>query len=304
MGSMRIVAVVSVLGLLLPLFSHLLAGSNNTLTWLIDLASHWQWIFLSGLVICVSVTVWSSRRWALLLLAVPLPWLTASAQAPASKTTGDRLTVASVNVNLSTRDIRPLAAWLSREQVDVAAVLEVSPEYSSKLQALAEYPFNRIVPHGGPFGIALVSRHPLLRSEVIHDAEGIPHIEAQLRWQDRVINLVVVHPMPPLDLHYHAVRNSKLRALAAAVVTSRTPTVLAGDFNATPWSSAFSGLAEQGLHRATGLAASWPAQMKGMFGIPIDHVMVTSHWAVATSQTGPDLGSDHLPVLVGLSLID
>ena len=77
MGSMRIVAVVSVLGLLLPLFSHLLAGSNNTLTWLIDLASHWQWIFLSGLAICVSVTVWSSRRWALLLLAVPLPWLTA-----------------------------------------------------------------------------------------------------------------------------------------------------------------------------------------------------------------------------------
>jgi hypothetical protein len=45
---MRIVAVVSVLGLLLPLFSHFLAGSNNTLAWLIDLASpdrcggHWQ----------------------------------------------------------------------------------------------------------------------------------------------------------------------------------------------------------------------------------------------------------------------
>jgi endonuclease/exonuclease/phosphatase (EEP) superfamily protein YafD len=95
-----------------------------------------------------------------------------------------------------------------------------------------------------------------------------------------------------------------LQALTAAVVTGSAPTVLAGDFNATPWSSAFSGLAEQGLHRATGLTASWPAQMKGIFGIPIDHVMVTSHWAMATSQTGLDLGSDHLPVLVGLSLID
>ena len=304
MGVMRISALLCVLGLLLPLLSHFLAGSNNALSWLIDLASHWQWIFLFGLVICVSVTVWSSMRWAVLLLAVPLPWLTASAHAPASEKTGGLLKVASINVNLSNRDIQPLAAWLSKEQVDVAVVLEVSQEYASRLQALAEYPFKRIAPHDGPFGIALISRHPLLRSEVIHDADGIAHIEAQLKWQERVISFVAMHPMPPLSPHYHAVRDGKLRALADAAVASGIPTALAGDFNATPWSSAFSGLAERGVHRATGLAASWPAKMRGILGIPIDHILVTSQWAVATSRTGPDLGSDHLPVLVGLSLVD
>ena len=304
MQGMRIFAVVCVLGLLSRLFSHFLVGSENALAWLVDLASHWQWIFLLGLLISVGVTVWSSRRWAVLLLAVPLPWLTASAYAPASGKTGGLLKVASVNVNLSNRDIEPLAAWLSKEQVDIVAVLEVSTGYSSKLQALAEYPFKRIVPDRGPFGIALISRHPLLHSKVIYDADGIAHIEAQVRWQDHVISFVAIHPMPPLSPHYHAVRDSKLRALADAMVASRAPAILAGDFNATPWSSAFSGLAEQGLHRVTGLAPSWPAKMQGMLGIPIDHVLVTPHWAVAASLIGPDLGSDHLPVLVGLSLID
>jgi endonuclease/exonuclease/phosphatase (EEP) superfamily protein YafD len=43
-----------------------------------------------------------------------------------------------------------------------------------------------------------------------------------------------------------------------------------------------------------------PGVLQGVLGLPIDHVLVTPHWAVVARQVGPQLGSDHLPVLVRL----
>jgi endonuclease/exonuclease/phosphatase (EEP) superfamily protein YafD len=146
----------------------------------------------------------------------------------------------------------------------------------------------------------VLSRHPLQQIEVIEDAQGIAHIEAQLQWYGQPIGIIALHPMPPLSPQYLSVRNVKLAALAKRATASAIPTVLAGDLNATPWSSAFSGLAQLGLRRASGFTATWPAVLQGVLGPPNDQVLVTQHWAVVARQVGPLLGSDHLPVLVRL----
>ena len=293
-------ALLCVLGLLLPLLSHLLAGVAGTLAWLIDLASHWQWLFLLGLVVFAGLACCRDKRWAVLLLALPLPWLTASAPAPAGDPQAQVLAVASANVHLDSRNTQGLATWLAQEKPDVVVLLEVSPAYAQGLRTLRDYPFQHIVAKDSPFGIAVLSRHPLQQIEVIEDAQGIAHIEAQLQWHGQPIGIIALHPMPPLSPQYHSVRNTKLAALAKQATASAIPTVLAGDLNATPWSSAFSGLAQLGLRRASGLAATWPAALQGVLGLPIDHVLVTHHWAVVARQVGPELGSDHLPVLVRL----
>ncbi|MBU2296374.1 MAG: endonuclease/exonuclease/phosphatase family protein [Gammaproteobacteria bacterium] len=293
-------ALLCLLGLLLPLLSHLLAGSAGTLAWLIDLASHWQWLFLLGLVVFTGLACCRDKRWAILLLALPLPWLTASTPAPASDPQAQVLAVASANVHLDSRNTQGLATWLAQEKPDVVVLLEVSPAYAHGLRTLRDYPFQHIVAQDSPFGIAVLSRHPLQQIEVIEDAQGIAHIEAQLQWHGQPIGIIALHPMPPLSPQYHSVRNAKLAALAKQAAVSSIPTVLAGDLNATPWSSAFSGLAQLGLRRASGLAATWPAVLQGVLGLPIDHVLVTPHWAVVARQVGPQLGSDHLPVLVRL----
>ena len=295
-------ALLCLLGLLLPPLSHLLADSAGAPAWLIDLASHWQWLFLPGLALFAGLASWCDRRWAVLLLALPLPWLTASAPAPTGDPQAPAFSVASANVNLHSRDTRALATWLTGVQADVVVVLEVSPAYATGLRALTDYPFQRIVAQDSPFGIALLSRHPLQRVRVIEDAPGIAHIEAQLQWRGRSVEVVALHPMPPLSPHYHRVRNATLRTLASQAAAGGSPTILAGDLNATPWSSAFSGLAQRGLRRASGLAATWPAAWRGLIGIPIDQVLVSRHWAVIASDVGPPLGSDHLPVLTRLTL--
>jgi endonuclease/exonuclease/phosphatase (EEP) superfamily protein YafD len=295
-------ALLCLLGLLLPLLSHLLADSSAALAWLIDLASHWQWLFLAGLLVFAGLASWRDKRWAVLLVALPLPWLTASVPAPAGDRQAPVFSVASANVNLHSRDTQALATWLVQVQADIVVVLEVSPAYATGLRALSDYPFQRIVAQDSPFGIAVLSRYPLQQIEVIEDAQGIAHIEAQLQWQGRSIGVIAVHPMPPLSPHYHRIRNSKLSTLAKQAAASDRPTAVAGDLNATPWSSALSGLAQLGLQRASGLAATWPAALQGVIGIPIDQVLVSRHWAVVTSEVGPNLGSDHLPVLTRLTL--
>ena len=293
-------ALLCLLGLLLPLLSHLLADSAGTLAWLIDLASHWQWLFLAGLAVFAGLAAWRDKRWAVLLLALPLPWLTASAPAPTGEPQAQVLAVASANVHLHNRNTEALTAWLAQERPDVLVLLEVSPAYAQGLRTLRDYPFQHIVAEDSPFGIAVLSRHPLQQIEVIEDAQGIAHIEALLQWHGQPVGIIALHPMPPLTPQYHSVRNAKLAALARHATASGIPTVLAGDLNATPWSSAFSGLAQLGLRRASGLAATWPAVLQGVLGLPIDHVLVTQHWAVAARKVGPQLGSDHLPVLVHL----
>ncbi len=297
----RVLALAAIAGLLSPLLSHPLADAGGGASWLIDLGSHWQWLFLLLLVVSSAFLAILDRRWAIVVLAAPLPWLTASPSAPPGERTADALVVASANIQYRNPDARALVEWLRREKVDVAVVLEVARAHVRELEAMADYPHRHVVPDDGAFGIAVLSRHPLAEIKVI-EAAGIPRIEAVVRFPPGPVRLTALHPMPPLTTEDHFARNRLLRALAKAAAASGEPSIIAGDLNATPWSSAFAGLADRGLRRASGLAPTWPASASGLTGIPIDHVLVTRQWRVVASRTGPDLGSDHLPVLATLAL--
>lgn len=98
----------------------------------------------------------------------------------------------------------------------------------------------------------------------------------------------------PITPEYHAARNIKLGEISTNSLQSGMPTIIAGDFNASPWSSAFAG---SELKRATGLASTWPS---GLFGIAVDQVLASEQWHVYDFYVGSDTGSDHLPVIATL----
>ena len=302
---MRLLAPLCAAGLLAPpLLALLPAESAGGIAWILDLGAHWQWVFAPGLALAAGVAMFADPRWALLLPALALPWLSASPSLPAAAAGTATFGIASANVHMDNQDVRPLAQWLAHAQPDVVVVLEVSPAYAKGLHTLDAYPHRHIVAQDDPFGIAVVSRHPLLRAATVRDAEGIAHIEALVSWQGRQVAVIAVHPMPPISSRYAAVRNAKLAAWARAAAASGLPTLVAGDLNATPWSIAFNGLDGLGLRRVTGVAPTWPAALRGVAGIPIDHVLANRHWLRISSARGPDLGSDHLPVLARLRLAD
>jgi endonuclease/exonuclease/phosphatase (EEP) superfamily protein YafD len=101
----------------------------------------------------------------------------------------------------------------------------------------------------------------------------------------------------------------QMAALATAV--AKYPArymIVAGDFNATPWSYALKQEDRTlGLTRRTRALATWPAdrvshdRLPAPFAVlPIDHVYAGPGWATVRVERGPKLGSDHYPVVVTL----
>jgi endonuclease/exonuclease/phosphatase (EEP) superfamily protein YafD len=117
--------------------------------------------------------------------------------------------------------------------------------------------------------------------------------------------LIVSHPLPPGSAEYSRLRNDQLRALAAKVRESNVPTIVLGDLNATPWSPYFRELLRaSGLRNTSqgrGLYGSWPAGLP-IGRIPLDHCLVSPSLHVMDKQLGPQVGSDHLPVVIDLQI--
>jgi endonuclease/exonuclease/phosphatase (EEP) superfamily protein YafD len=294
-------------GLSLPLVTtHLAAYPAGMIVWLIDLASNWQWLFMLGLIYSCMIAMRKNIRWGIVLFALPLPWLTASQPAPsAGKGTPfpvKILSIATANVHLGNRSAKALGQWIDQVSPDVVVLNEVSPAYALELERIKGYPYRYLLPSDGPFGSGLLSRFPLSGIRVIPSENGSSHVEAQIIWGTTSVALTAIHPMPPISPGEHNTRNLQLAAVTAAAMSSGQPSIIVGDLNATPWSSAFSGIEDTGVRRATGLSPTWPSIGQGWLGIPIDHVLITPHWSVMEQQPGPNVGSDHLPVLVKIGL--
>jgi endonuclease/exonuclease/phosphatase (EEP) superfamily protein YafD len=103
------------------------------------------------------------------------------------------------------------------------------------------------------------------------------------------------------------VRDQVFRDAARWVEHTRTAAIIAGDFNATPWSGAFERLRnEAGLDDSSlgfGVQPSWPSWL-GPLGIPIDHCLYTGALAATARSIGPALGSDHRALTVELAWDD
>ncbi len=121
--------------------------------------------------------------------------------------------------------------------------------------------------------------------------------------------------MPPGDTAGTELRDRHLSeltdwAVTASQDTGGTPGVLSGsvlilgDLNSTPWCPplrrllASTGLRPAWRGHAWG-AATWPAQVP-FLRIPLDHALLDPSLVCTSYRTGPDIGSDHFPVLIEL----
>src|SRR5690606_25849732 len=70
---LRLLTLAAVLGLLSPWLVALLAEHSQHLAWLFDLASHWQWLHVALLAVCLALLGRRQPRWWLLLPLAALP---------------------------------------------------------------------------------------------------------------------------------------------------------------------------------------------------------------------------------------
>jgi len=119
--------------------------------------------------------------------------------------------------------------------------------------------------------------------------------------------VVGVHRYWPVRFTRDRVQTRSLRRYMASLPSRRT--ILAGDFNSTPWS--FARRREDrdlGLVRRTRALPTWPAaqlshnRLPAPFPyMPIDHLYAGPGWRTVAVERGPELGSDHYPIVVTLA---
>ena len=184
---------------------------------------------------------------------------------------------------------------------------EVDQAWLSALEEeLAAYPHGEAAPRADNFGIALYSRYPIRRGEILYvgDAE-VPSVIAEIESPAGVFTLIGTHPVPPSSAENSRLRDGQLRQLPELVRNASSPVLLLGDLNVTSWSYAFRRLVQDsGLQDSSGgrgVQPTWPTFMP-LFWIPIDHCLYGAGIEVTDRVVGPRFGSDHYPLIINFVL--
>lgn len=114
------------------------------------------------------------------------------------------------------------------------------------------------------------------------------------------------HPLAPSEEERAELRDAQL-AFAGQWAAGQTGAVIVvGDLNSTPWSWPFRRLLSTtdliNSQTGFGLQPSFSSKANLLLRVPIDHLLHSPALEVTDRQLGPDLGSDHFPLLVDLQL--
>jgi endonuclease/exonuclease/phosphatase (EEP) superfamily protein YafD len=215
-----------------------------------------------------------------------------------------------LNVLKKNNQYAKVVSLVQKEQPDIITFEEIDQTWLDQLKPLSEaYPYKQSVPQDNNFGIGLYSKFPLKNIKLEHFGKPyrgmvFPFISATVHAEKLPsFTVMAAHPLPPMG-GFHT-RNSQLADMAARRSTFGKNLIIAGDMNLSQWSSYFgdftkiSGLRDSQL--GFGVQPTWPSTAFLML-TPIDHVLVSENFVVLDRRIGPDVGSDHLPVIVELGL--
>ncbi|MFT5127248.1 MAG: endonuclease/exonuclease/phosphatase (EEP) superfamily protein YafD [Rhodothermales bacterium] len=223
---------------------------------------------------------------------------------------GTQIRLLSANVYSANTDHASLLSLIEIEDPDLILLMEVNQRWIQALEPLRQkYPHHIERPRADNFGIAFYARVPLEQLDIVRlgDAD-VPTVQARLTHEGGAWNLIATHPVPPTGKQYWDWRNQQLAEIATlsqSLQAAGEQVVVLGDLNAPPWSYYFRRLlSDAELRDASngyGVGITWPAN-SWLFGIPIDHCLVSSDTRVCDRRNGPAIGSDHYPIVVDLAL--
>jgi endonuclease/exonuclease/phosphatase (EEP) superfamily protein YafD len=228
---------------------------------------------------------------------------------------GKSITLITNNVYCRNWDAGGLRDWLATRPADIVALQEVPPHVERTLAPLAArgvYPYSARIPAApglsrgrlsGCEGILLLSTVPIASATIYQpNQQAWPALIGRLEVPDvGDVWIVAVHATDPIRAKGLALRDEFLASLAPTIASLSGPVIVAGDFNATPFTPVFRQfLAEARITPPGRFPGSYSANL-GAFGLPIDHIMVRDAHLPAVRALRPT-GSDHRPLLARIVL--
>lgn len=307
-----LVGLLQAAALLTAIFS--LATFADQLHRYLELFSHFRLQYLVvSLILALILFALRSRAWAGVMLIVTaintLPvamWYLADTDQP--DLADMQFELLHANVYSGNSNTQALIALIVAEQPDVIVLQEVTTVWTTAMEMLHEtYPHQYAIPRHDNFGIGVFAKTPFQSIDVIDSPPyGFPSLVIRQPVNGRIVSYVTTHPIPPLGKAGFGARNEQLASIAAVINSIRGPRLLIGDLNTTMWADQHEQLLRStGLRNARhgfGVIPTWPKQLP-IAMIPIDHCLVSEDIAVLDIRSGPDIGSDHLPLLIALGFL-
>lgn len=212
-----------------------------------------------------------------------------------------RLSIIMLNVNYRSRDFESTLNYIASSPSDIVVVSEYTPEWESALAALeSDYPYQIGKSRPDPWGLAVFSKHPFVRAELLDlGVKDSVHAHLVIDLDGTPLEIFAVHLMVPTTGDKAGMRNRQLAVLAEHMSLTKNPRMLVGDMNITPFSPFFddflgaTGLVDTRL--PFGLHFTWPTTALPIW-IPIDHCLADPSILFQSVRTGPPFGSDHYPL--------
>ncbi len=286
----------------------------GSLWWSLDLAANFRPHFAVALLFMGVVLILAARRrLGVGVLLVGL--VNAATVAPlfiapggGAEPLGSTLTVMSFNVNGLNDRYDEVIEYIRAEDPDVVFIHEATFLWEDEFAA-ADIPFRVETGRREPlvFGtVALVPETAEFRT--FGFATTAPRaVEVVLEVGETTVRLLGTHPLSPSTEERAALRDAQLGFARDWSAESGGRRIVVGDLNATPWSLPFRRLVSGGglvnSQRGYGLELTFPAGSSPLVQVPIDHVLYSEGFAVIDRRLGPPFGSDHLPLVVDLALV-
>lgn len=193
---------------------------------------------------------------------------------------------------------------IRRSDADLVSVQEVSPAWAEAIRhgLLENYPYQIVLPSTNCYGIALLSRVPLRRANLINPA-GADFIEAEVMLGRQAIRVITAHATSPTGYVDFQRRNAQLAFLAEHISRIDGSVVLIGDLNTVHWDDAYVRLCARGGLRPLSHPAqvTWPS-VGPIALIPLDHALVKGATTGGRLECFDIAGSDHRGLMVELQV--
>ena len=256
-------------------------------------------------VFCLAINVLEIAPWY-----IPQPALGSNNSA--------QLRVLSSNVNVQNKNYSKVLSLVRKEKPDIAIFMEIDENWVNQLNSLKDIlPSSVVKANRYNLGIAVYSKRNLEDGSIAFlGGTNNPSIVGTLNINGDNLSLIATHPPPPKPGALFHVRNRQLDEIGQYIKSLSTKVVMTGDFNITMWSPYYKRfMSKTGLKNSRqgfGLLPTWPIKtnyppyakipsfLTGLLSIPIDHCLISPDIKVAKIRTGPNVGSDHRPLIVDL----
>lgn len=275
----------------------LLIGQLGKLYWILELFAHFIPYYAVLMALgCICITNKKLQLFFAICAIAALYWCITpwpnSHTNTSEQTTPVRFL--SYNVLFSNTHIKAESNWLIQHNSDVIFLTETSSAWGETLQPLANITQHCTEYSDSPYGIALYSRLPLTRCEVLYTANNgsYPYIRAEL-----ANGLVVygIHPPPPIDETLVQHRNDLLKILAQQIQQEKNNVIVLGDMNITAFSPVFRDFIQAANIHLTSprIRPTWQPAL-----LSIDHALVRDPNKVMATGSYSWQGSDHKPIWI------